>query len=108
LDISKVEAGKMEVNATELAVADVRDQVDQSFRPLADQKQLGFSGGVRPGAPATIVTDRQRLNQVLKNWLSNAFKFTHQGHVTLTIRSAERGRRFANSSLDNANAVIAF
>jgi len=108
LDLSKVEAGKMEVNATEVPVADVRDQVDKSFRPVADQKQLGFSVEVQPGTPPTILTDGQRLNQVLKNLLSNAFKFTHQGHVTLTIRSAERGRRFANSSLDNANSVIAF
>ena len=54
------------------------------------------------------MTDGQRLHQVLKNLLSNAFKFTQQGNVTLTIRAAERGRRFANSSLDNASAVVAF
>jgi CheY-like chemotaxis protein/HAMP domain-containing protein len=108
LDLSKVEAGKMEVNPTEVSVTDVRDQIDKGFRPVADQKQLGFTVDVQPGAPARIVTDGQRLDQVLKNLLSNAFKFTHQGHVTLTIRAAERGRRFANSSLDNANSVIAF
>jgi CheY-like chemotaxis protein len=108
LDLSKVEAGKMEVNPADIAVTDVRDQVDKSFRPVADQKQLGFSVEVQPGTPPKIVTDGQRLHQVLKNLLSNAFKFTHQGHVTMTIRAAERGRRFANSSLDNANSVIAF
>jgi two-component sensor histidine kinase len=91
-----------------VAVTDVRDQIDKGFRPVADQKQLGFTVEVQPGAPARIVTDGQRLHQVLKNLLSNAFKFTHQGHVSLTIRSAERGRRFANASLDNANSVIAF
>jgi len=108
LDLSKVEAGKMEVNPTEVSVIDVRDQIDKGFRPFADQKQLGFTVEVQPGAPARIVTDGQRLHQVLKNLLSNAFKFTHEGHVSLTIRSAERGRRFANASLDNANSVIAF
>jgi CheY-like chemotaxis protein/HAMP domain-containing protein len=108
LDLSKVEAGKMEVNPTDIAVTEVRDQVDKAFRPVADQKQLGFSVEVQPGTPVKIVTDGQRLNQVLKNLLSNAFKFTHQGHITLTIRAAERGRRFANSSLDNASTVIAF
>jgi CheY-like chemotaxis protein/HAMP domain-containing protein/signal transduction histidine kinase len=108
LDLSKVEAGKMEVNPTEVSVTDVRDQVDKGFRPVADQKQLGFTVDVQPGTPARIVTDGQRLHQVLKNLLSNAFKFTHQGHVSLTIRAAERGRRFANASLDNANSVIAF
>jgi CheY-like chemotaxis protein/HAMP domain-containing protein/signal transduction histidine kinase len=108
LDLSKVEAGKMEVNPVGVAVTDIRDQVDKAFRPVADQKQLGFAVEVQPGTPPVIVTDGQRLNQVLKNLLSNAFKFTHQGHVTLTIRSAERGRRFANSSLDKATSVIAF
>ncbi|HEX5073493.1 MAG TPA: HAMP domain-containing protein [Gemmatimonadaceae bacterium] len=108
LDLSKVEAGKMEVNPTEVAVTDIRDQVDKGFRPVADQKQLGFTVEVQPGTPARIVTDGQRLHQVLKNLLSNAFKFTHEGHVSLTIRAAERGRRFANPSLDNANSVIAF
>jgi HAMP domain-containing protein/CheY-like chemotaxis protein/signal transduction histidine kinase len=107
LDLSKVEAGKMEVNTTEIAVTDLRDLVDRSFRPLAEQKQLGFAVEVHPGTPASIVTDGQRLNQVLKNLLSNAFKFTQQGSVTMTIRSAEKGRRFANSTLDNANAVVA-
>src|SRR6185503_13687308 len=108
LDLTKVEAGKMDVNPTEVPVTEVRDLVERSFRPVADQKQLGFSVEVQPGTPARLVTDGQRLHQVLKNLLSNAFKFTHQGHVNLTIRSAEGGRRFANPSLDNANSVIAF
>jgi len=108
LDLSKVEAGKMDVNTAEVLVTEVRDLVERSFRPVADQKQLGFSVDVQPGAPARLITDGQRLNQVLKNLLSNAFKFTQQGSVTLTIRSAERGRRFANPALDNANAVVAF
>jgi HAMP domain-containing protein/CheY-like chemotaxis protein/signal transduction histidine kinase len=108
LDLSKVEAGKMEVHATEVPLTDVREFVERSFRPVADQKQLGFAVDVQPGAPARLITDGQRLNQVLKNLLSNAFKFTQQGTVTLTIRAAERGRRFANPALDNANAVVAF
>src|SRR4029079_11648018 len=95
-------------NPTDVAMTDIRDLVEKSFRPLADQKQLGFSVDVQPGTPPRIYTDGQRLHQVLKNLLSNAFKFTQQGSVTLTIRSAERGRRFANLALDNANSVIAF
>jgi HAMP domain-containing protein/CheY-like chemotaxis protein/signal transduction histidine kinase len=108
LDLSKVEAGKMEVNPTEIAVTEVRDQVEKSFGPVADQKQLGLTVEVQPGTPSVVVTDGQRLNQILKNLLSNAFKFTHEGQVTLTIRSAERGRRFANAALDNAQSVLAF
>src|SRR5687768_3563287 len=108
LDLSKVEAGKMDVNVSEVAVTDVRDTVERSFRAVAEQKQLGFAVDIQTGTPPRIVTDGQRLNQVLKNLLSNAFKFTHEGNVTLTIRAAEKARRFANPSLDNASAVIAF
>jgi CheY-like chemotaxis protein/HAMP domain-containing protein/signal transduction histidine kinase len=108
LDLSKVEAGKMDVNVNEVAITDVRDTVERSFGPLAEQKQLGFAVDIQSGTPPRIVTDGQRLNQILKNLLSNAFKFTHEGHITLTIRAAEKGRRFANPSLDNAGTVIAF
>ena len=62
---------------------------------MAEQKGLQFTVDVQPEVPATIFTDGQRLQQVLKNLLSNAFKFTEQGGVTLTIRKAEKGKRFA-------------
>jgi hypothetical protein len=63
---------------------------------------------VAPGTPDSIVTDGQRLNQVLKNLLSNAVKFTAEGGVTLTVRRAESGRRFAHRVLDAAETVVAF
>jgi signal transduction histidine kinase len=107
-DLSKVEAGKMELNPSELTMAEVREFAEQTFRPVAEQKQLGFTVDIQPGTPASLVTDGQRLHQVLKNLLSNAFKFTHTGGVTLTIRPAEKGRRFANPRLDSADMVIAF
>ncbi len=108
LDLSKVEAGKMEVTASEVALTEVRDFADQTFRPVAEQKQLRFTIDIAPNAPTSILTDGQRLNQVLKNLLSNAFKFTHKGGVTLAVRPAEKGRRFANPALDEADEVIAF
>jgi CheY-like chemotaxis protein len=108
LDLSKVEAGKMEVNPTNVTVRDVTDFVERTFRPVAEQKNLTFSLDVSPDAPSPIYTDGQRLQQVLKNLLSNAFKFTERGGVILSIRRADKGRRFASRTLDRAEEVIAF
>ncbi|MDB4905335.1 MAG: ATP-binding region ATPase domain protein [Gemmatimonadetes bacterium] len=108
LDLSKVEAGKMEVNPTEMPVAEVKSFVDRTFRPLAEQKSLEFKVEIEDDTPTPIYTDGQRLQQVLKNLLANALKFTDKGGVTLTIRRAEKSRRFASRILDQAADVIAF
>ncbi|HMG69620.1 MAG TPA: HAMP domain-containing protein [Gemmatimonadaceae bacterium] len=108
LDLSKVEAGKMDVNATEVGLADIKDFVERSFSQLADQKSLGFHVEVNADVPKSIYTDGGRLQQVLKNLLSNAFKFTENGDVTLTVRRAEKGRRFLNPNLEAASDVLAF
>jgi CheY-like chemotaxis protein/two-component sensor histidine kinase len=108
LDLSKVEAGKMEVNLTDMTIRDVTDFVERTFRPVAEQKNLSFTLDVAPDAPSPVYTDAQRLQQVLKNLLSNAFKFTEKGGVTLSIRRADKGRRFASRTLDRADDVIAF
>jgi signal transduction histidine kinase/DNA-binding response OmpR family regulator/HAMP domain-containing protein len=108
LDLSKVEAGKMEVNITEMPISAVTEFVDRTFRPVADQKRLQFDIDVRPDTPPALFTDGQRLQQVLKNLLANAFKFTEHGSVRLSVRRAEKDRRFASRSLDQATDVIAF
>ncbi len=108
LDLSKVEAGKMEVVSGEVRMDAVREFAERTFRPVAESKGLEFKVDVLPGTPESLVTDGQRLNQVLKNLLSNAFKFTEHGNVTLTVRRAETGRRFANRILDKAETVLAF
>ncbi|MDQ4079815.1 MAG: ATP-binding protein, partial [Gemmatimonadota bacterium] len=108
LDLSKVEAGKLDVHATEIPITEITDFVERAFQPIAEQKALNFKIDVLPEVPPAIVTDGHRLQQVLKNLLSNAFKFTQEGGVTLTIRRAEKGRRFATRSLDSAAEVIAF
>jgi HAMP domain-containing protein/CheY-like chemotaxis protein/signal transduction histidine kinase len=108
LDLSKVEAGKMEVNPTDVPIADITDFVERTFRPVAEQKSLTFNVDVAPDTPSPIYTDGQRLQQVLKNLLSNAFKFTEKGSVSLAMRRADKGRRFAARSLDRADEVIAF
>ncbi len=86
LDLSKVEAGKMEVNLAPVILTDLREDVERAFRPVAEEKGLGFTIEVDPALPPTIITDEQRLSQILRNLLSNAFKFTHEGDVTLALR----------------------
>ena len=108
LDLSKVEAGKMDVNSTDVRLTEVKEFVERSFSALAEQKGLEFRVELNPDLPQALTTDGGRLQQVLKNLLSNAFKFTQEGDVTLTIRRAEKGRRFQNPTLEAASEVIAF
>ncbi|GCD34420.1 histidine kinase [Streptomyces chrestomyceticus JCM 4735] len=88
LDLSKVEAGKMEVSPTRIALVQLVDYVEATFRPLTAEKGLDFSVRVSPELPATLHTDEQRLLQVLRNLLANAVKFTDSGAVELVIRPA--------------------
>lgn len=88
LDLSKVEAGKMDVSPTRIALVQLVDYVEATFRPLTAEKGLDFSVRVSPELPATLHTDEQRLLQVLRNLLSNAVKFTDTGAVELVIRPA--------------------
>jgi HAMP domain-containing protein/CheY-like chemotaxis protein len=107
LDLSKVEAGKMDVNIGEVSVAEELAALERSFMPLAAEKGLSFELDFAENALATIVTDQQRLQQVLKNLLSNAFKFTEQGSVVLRVGQAD-GRQFAGDALSKAERVIGF
>src|SRR3954454_24586558 len=108
LDLSKVEAGKMDVNAQPVQPAAIADYVERTFRPVADQKTLSFETALGGSLPATLYTDEQRLQQVIKNLLSNAFKFTERGAVTLTVAPAAHDARFFDESLRNAQNVVRF
>ncbi|KHK64648.1 chemotaxis protein CheY [Pseudomonas fluorescens] len=85
LDISKVEAGKLEVRPENTSVARLVDGLQDVFRPLTAEKGLAFEVQLLPDAPAMLYTDRQRLEQILKNLLSNAVKFTEHGSVELSV-----------------------
>jgi HAMP domain-containing protein/signal transduction histidine kinase/CheY-like chemotaxis protein len=96
LDLSKVEAGKMELDLGAVALADICEDVERSFRPVAEEKGLTFAIELDDALPASIVTDEQRLQQVLRNLLSNAFKFTPTGTVALRVlRDADERISFA-------------
>jgi CheY-like chemotaxis protein/HAMP domain-containing protein/GAF domain-containing protein len=108
LDLSKIESGKMDIAPTAVQLTEVREFVRRSFQPLAEQKGLRFEVEIAQEMPRSLHTDGQRLQQVLKNLLSNAFKFTEEGRVALTIREAEKSRRYSNEALNESERVIAF
>ena len=108
LDLSKIEAGVMQVEVSQVAITDVREFVQSSFAAVAAAKQLDFEVFTGEEIPAVISTDEQRLQQILKNLLSNAFKFTDKGAVRLRIERAIRGWSRSNVTLNQADAVVAF
>jgi len=91
LDISKVEAGKLELNPEAVPFDELLSSMKMLFGPQAQQKKLAFHVSVAPHAPASLVSDRQRLEQILKNLLSNAIKFTDTGTVALHVDTDEAG-----------------
>jgi CheY-like chemotaxis protein len=91
LDISKVEAGKLELVPEQLVLASLVASLKTTFEPLAQQKKLAFEIHMAPGAPIAVRSDRQRVDQILKNLLSNAIKFTETGTVRLTVSPRPAG-----------------
>ncbi|MCP3757934.1 HAMP domain-containing protein [Streptomyces sp. TBY4] len=88
LDLSKVEAGKMDINPERVHLPQLLEYVDATFRPMTTQKSLDFTVTTAPGAPDDLLTDDSRLRQILRNLLSNAVKFTERGGVELRIEPA--------------------
>jgi signal transduction histidine kinase/CheY-like chemotaxis protein len=108
LDLSKVEAGRMELDFAPLALSDVCADAERGFRHIADDKGLSFAVEVDPAVSGPIVSDQQRLGQVLKNLLSNAFKFTHEGGVRLSVGYPAAGTDLRSDALRSAERVIEF
>lgn len=94
LDLSKVEAGRLEVTPQAVGLDRLMDVLQRMFEPLAQDKGLAFQARLAPGLPAQIHTDPQRLEQVLRNLLSNALKFTERGSVTLEVEPRGDGLAF--------------
>src|SRR5207253_6761591 len=87
-----VEAGKMPVNPKAVEIYDIQEYLEQTFRPVAEHKGLEFSLKAGKDLPKALFTDENRLQQILKNLLSNAFKFTEKGTVKLEIGLSDKNR----------------
>ncbi|WP_426733593.1 HAMP domain-containing protein [Myxococcus faecalis] len=108
LDLSKIESGTMTVDVGPLRFSDLREFVDRTFRQVADKKGLQFDIDLSPGMAGEVETDAKRLQQVLKNLLSNAFKFTESGSVSLRMGMARSGWTPDHPVLSSAPSVVAF
>ena len=107
LDLSKIESGTVSVEAQEVPFNELFEMVVRPFRHEADNRKLSFEAMLDPNLD-TMVTDTKRLQQVLKNLLSNAFKFTAQGGVRLSISQVESGWSVDHPTLGHAPSVVAF
>jgi CheY-like chemotaxis protein/signal transduction histidine kinase/HAMP domain-containing protein len=108
LDLSKIESGTVTVDAEEILTSNLLETVGRPFRHEAENRQLSFNIDVDPNLGRSIVTDSKRLQQVLKNLLSNAFKFTAEGGVRLSVSAALGGWSAEHPVLNHSPAVIAF
>ena len=105
LDLSKVEAGMMEIHPEEISLETLVDSLHRQFQGVAKEKGVVFDIITGPEVPPSINTDRQRLEQILRNFLSNAFKFTKEGSVTVEIFLPDHNVPFASNHLTYANTL---
>ncbi|HEV7646041.1 MAG TPA: HAMP domain-containing protein [Pyrinomonadaceae bacterium] len=108
LDLSKIESGNMGVEIANVHFGELKGEIERIFEQVAQDKGLELIIDLDKPLPDSMETDPKRLGQVLKNLLSNAFKFTAQGQVGLRINIAESGWSFDNENLNRASSVVAF
>jgi CheY-like chemotaxis protein len=108
LDLSKIESGTVTIDVGEVRFEEMRQTMERTFRHVAEGNGLSFKIDIDPSMPEAVRTDAQRLDQVLKNLLSNAFKFTDRGHVNLRVAPANEGWSAENANLARAETVLAF
>src|SRR5438477_94697 len=107
LDLSKIESGTVALEITDWPLSELPPLLERTFRHVAEATKLEFSVDLRPGLPTTIPTDPQRLQQVLNNLLSNAFKFTEKGRVEFHAELVTSGWSPSHEALNRAESVIA-
>ena len=108
LDLSKIESGTVTLDIADWPVQELKPMLERTFRHVAEATKLAFTIDLRPGLPETIPTDAQRLQQILNNLLSNAFKFTEKGSVEFIAQVATSGWSAGHESLNSASKVVAF
>jgi len=108
LDLSKIESGMMGIEVSDVQIDDVTDQLERSFHQLAQDKNIEFFVERSEKLDPIVTTDDKRLQQILMNLLSNAFKFTERGNVVLRIDDAAKDEKYFLESLNRASEVIAF
>ena len=107
LDLSKIESGTVVVDPAEMSFSDLRDYIERTFRHVAESAGLEFEAQFNESLPPAMYTDARRLQQVIKNLLSNAFKFTKSGSVVFRAWRATSGWNLENDSLNHAEQVVA-
>jgi HAMP domain-containing protein/CheY-like chemotaxis protein/signal transduction histidine kinase len=108
LDLAKIESGTMSIEIDQTLFTDLNSYIERNFRQVAQDKKLDFSLQLDGELPRAVHTDSKRLQQILKNLLANAFKFTEKGQVSLNVRVATEGWSSDQGTLNRANMVIAF
>ena len=108
LDLSKIESGTVQVDVSELRLLDLQRYVERTFRHIAESSRVGFNIQLDPALPQSMHTDIKRMQQIIKNLLSNAFKFTHEGSCHFSVAPAASGWSTENDELNRAGQVIAF
>jgi signal transduction histidine kinase/CHASE3 domain sensor protein/DNA-binding response OmpR family regulator len=105
LDLSKIEAGKMYMEYQKVAVKEITNDINALFAPVANQKKIGFSIDVAADVPVHIETDKMRLEQILKNLISNAIKFTSHGNVELLVKKSEEHEKIVLTVKDTGIGI---
>src|SRR5207253_9743306 len=107
IDLTKIESDTIVIDVDEVNCEQLQDYVERNFGQVAQNKALTFAVERGASLPNTMFTDPRRLQQVLKNLLANAFKFTEKGRVTFKVERASGGWHVENTTLNNAEAVLA-
>ena len=106
LDLSRIESGKLQLEHGLLTVSEVMEDMRQLFGPIARDKNLALHILIEEGTPAQLETDKMRLEQILKNLLSNAFKFTHKGSITLLAKASPAKKNFLQFAVKDSGIGI--
>ena len=108
LDLSKIESGTVTVEPEQITFNSLRESVHRTFHHIAETKALGFNVEIDPALPRVLMSDSKRLQQILKNLLSNAFKFTAQGSVSMSVRNVTSGWSPDHPVLSSTGVAVAF